>query len=353
MTFSTKRLSLLIMIVFLSVIILDFNSPFLTKQVKPLIYYAMAAPNRNKVDLESDQFFSGAAGSTIEYNVYIENKGKSVTTYTLSALSDKGFSVEVWRDTDQIGSGDLQLIPPQGSTITMNAGEVATLVVKIIVPSDATDGTVDNTIVKATDAISGTSDFVTITTTVDLNLPCPSNWIQLGSDPTFPVPPPERIDIKAFYYTNNGAQVFFRAAEVGHPNTKAFQYLVYLDTKAGGQQIESYNYDYLLSSDGILYEWNGASWINSGYQIYMQVEGTAIILWADLDNLFLETQEIHFLACTVTKDMVLKDKLGPYNILTSSISEIPFILFPILCLAVYFTILRRAKKNARTRECVL
>jgi hypothetical protein len=336
MTFFTKRLLFLIVIVFLSMVI----------QVKPLVYYAIAAPNQNRVDLESDQLFSGAAGSTIEYNVYIENKGKSVATYTLTAFSDKGYPVEVYRETNQIGSGDLQLIPPQGSTITMSSGEVATLVVKVTIPSNATDGAVDNTIIKATNAFSGDMDFVTITTSVDLYLPCPSSWIQLGSDPTFPIPPPERIDIKASYYTNNGTHVFFRTTEVGKPNTQAFRYLVYLDTTAGGQQIDSYNYDYLLSSDGFLYTWNGSSWLNSGYSTYLQVEGTAIVLWADLENILLGAQEISFLTCTATKDGVLKDTLGPYIILTSSISEIPFILFPTLgiALAVYLANSRRNRK---------
>lgn len=345
MTFSKKRLSLLIIIAYSSMILLDSSLPLLTKNAKPIIYYAMAAPNQNKVDLESDQSFSGAAGSTIEYNVYIENTGKSVETLALSALSDKGYYIEIWRDTDQIGSGDLQLFPPQGSTITLSSGEVATLIVKVIIPSDATDGTVDNTIIKAEDTVSGASDFVTISTTVTSYLLWPSSWIQLGSDPNFPTPPSERIDIKASYYTNNGTHVFFRTAEVGKPNTQAFQYLVYLDTKAGGQQIDSYNYDYLLSSDGILYVWNGTSWLNSGYPTYIQTEGTAIVLWTDLGNIVLDTQEIHFLTWTATKDGIMKDKLGPYTILTSSISEFPFILFPLLSLAVYFVISRRNKKE--------
>ena len=344
MTFSAKRLSLLIIIFFSSMILLDTSLPLLTKDAKPLIYYAKAAPPI-KVDLESDQSFSGAAGSIIEYNAYIENKGKSDASFTLSALSDTGYYVEIWRDMDQIGSGDLQLFPPQGSTITMSSGEVATLIVKVTIPSDATDGTVDNTIIKAEDVISGASDFVTISTTVTLDLPWPSNWIQLGSDPNFPTPPPERIDIKASYHTNNGTHVFFRTAEVSRPNTQAFQYLVYLDTMAGGQQIDSYSYDYLLSSDGILYVWDGTGWLNSGYPTSLQIEGTAIVLWTDLENIVLDTQEIHLLTRTATKDGVMKDKLGPYTILTSSISEFPFILFPLLGLAVYLAILRRNKKE--------
>ena len=344
MTFSAKRLLLLIIIVFSSMILLDTSLPLLTKDAKPIIYYAKAAPPI-KFDLESDQSFSGAAGSIIEYNIYLENTGKSDASFTLSALSDKGYYIEIWRDTDQIGSGDLQLFPPQGSTITLSSGEVATLIVKVIIPSDATDGTVDNTIIKAEATDSGASDFVTISTTVTSDLPWPSSWIQLGSDPNFPTPPSERIDIKASYYTNNGAHVFFRTTEVSTPNTQAFEYLVYLDTMAGGQEIDGYSYDYLLSSDGILYVWDGTSWLNSGYPTYVQTEGTAIVLWTDLENIVLDTQEIHFLTSTATKDGVMKDKLGPYTILTSSISEFPLILFPLLSLAIYFVISRRNKKQ--------
>jgi len=354
MNFSAKLLPLLIIIIFSSTMILDFSPPFMTKQSKNSMNFTMTAiQGQNIVDWESDQSFSSAAGSTVGYNIYIENKGKSIASYTLTALSSKGYYVEVWLDTDQIGSGDMQLIPPQGSTITMSAGEVATLVVKVTIPSGATDGTVDNTIIKAVNTDSGASDSVTVTTIVGSHLPYPSNWIQLGSDPTFPIPPPVRIDIKAFYYTNNGTDVFFRMAEAGKPDTKAFLYSVYLDVKAGGQQIDSYNYDYLLSSDGILYEWKGTNWINSGYPTYWRVDGTGIVLWTDLDNLIMDIQEIHFLACTTTKDNILKDKIGPYTIPRNNISEIPLILIPILSLAVYFTISRRTKKNARTHENIL
>jgi len=344
MTFSTKRLSLLIILVFSSMILLDLSLPLLTKDAKPLIYYAMAQPRRDRVNLEPHQFFSGAAGSIIEYNVYIENRGRSVRSFTLSALSDEGYYIEIWRDTDQIGSGDLQLFPPQGSTITLSPGEVATLIVKVTIPSDATDGTVDHTIIEAEDTVSGASDFVIISTTVAPDLPWPSSWIQLGSDPNFPIPR-SRIDIKASYHTNNGTHVFFRTAVVRTPSTQAFEYLVYLDTKTGGQQIDSYNYDYLLSSDGILYVWNGTDWLNSGYPTYLQIEGTSIVLWTDLGNIVLDTQEIHFLSSTATKDGIMRDNLGPYTILTSSISEFPFILFPLLTLAVYLAILRRNKKE--------
>jgi len=309
--------------------------------------------SQNIVDLESDQSFSSAIGATIEYNIYIENKGKSISSYPLAALSNKGYYVEVWVDTDETGSGDMQLIPPQESTITMSAGEVATLVVKVTLPSAATDGTVDNTIIKAVDADSGASDSVTVTTTVDSRLLYPSNWIQLGSDHTFPTPPPARIDVKAFYYTNNGTDVFFRMAEAGQPDTRAFLYSVYLDIEDGGQQIDAYNYDYLLSSDGILYEWNGTNWINSRYPTYCQVSGTEIVLWVDIDNLSMDIQDIHFLACTATRGNTLRDRVGPYTIPNNNISEISLIPIAILGLAIYFALSRRTKKNARTHEHIL
>jgi len=304
---------------------------------------------KNEVDLESDQSFSGAVGSTIEYNIYIQNKGKSIANYTLTALSNKGYQVEVWRDTDQVGGGDTQLIPPQGSIITLDAGEVATLIVRVNVPLDATDGTVDATIIEAASTYLGTSDSVTVTTTINSGLPYPSDWIQLGSDPSFPNEEqrPKKVDVKALYYTNNGTHVFFRMAEADTPDIAAFSYIVYLDTRAGGQQIDSYYYDYMLSSDGTLYEWNGTDWGDSGYPTYWWVDGTGIVLWADLANLSLNTQDIHFLACTATKDRTIKDKVGPYIILRDNISEIPLILIPLVTVAIYLAVSNRMRARKR------
>ena len=352
MKFSAKLLSLSIIVIFSSPFVFDFSQPLMTKQsANPMNFVITIAQSQNTFDLEPNQLFSSAAGSTVEYNLYIENRGRSIASYTLTALSNKSYYVEVWQDTDQPGSGDIHSPPPQGSTITISAGTVATLVVKVTIPSDATEGTIDNTLIRAVDSDSGASDSVTVTTTVNSDLSYPSNWIQLGSDPTFPTPPPERIDVKAVYYTNNGTDVFFRMAEAGKPNHTAFLYCVYLDTKAGGQQIDSYNYDYMLNSDGILYEWNGVSWINSGYPTYWQVDGTGMVLWADLSNLNLDMQEIHVLSRSTTKDFTWKDEVGPYTILRNNISEIPLILIPVLGFAIYFTISRRiVRKRKGARE---
>jgi len=304
---------------------------------------------KNIVDLESDQSFSGAVVSTIEYNIYIENKGKSIADYTLTAFSNQGYYVEVWRDTDQVGSGDTQLIPPQGSIITLDAGEVATLIVRVTVPLDATDGTVDATTIEAANTYLGTSDSVTVKTTINSGLPYPSNWIQLGSDPSFPNEEqrPKKVDVKALYYTNNGTHVFLRMAEADTPDTRAFLYTVYLDTKAGGQKIDSYYYDYMLSSDGTLYEWNGTDWGDSGYPAYWWVDGTGIVLWADLANLSLNTQDIYILACTATKDRIIKDRVGPYIILRDNISEIPLILIPLVTVAIYLAVSNRMRASKR------
>ncbi len=352
MKFLSRLLPLLIVLSF-SLTIFAFALPLMTAQPKTQMTSAPAKPkSQNTVDLESDQGFSVAPGSTSEFNIYIKNKGKSTASYTLTTLSNHGYNIEVWRDTDQIGSGDIQLIPPQESIITMSAGEVATLIVKVSIPSDATDGTVEYTIIKAVGMYSDASDYVTIKTTVNSDLPYPSNWMQLGSDPTFPTPP-ERIDGKAFYYTNNGTHVFFRMAQASEPDTKAFLYSVYLDIKDGGLQVGSYNYDYLLKSNGFLYEWDGSSWINSGYITNWQVDSTATVLWTNLGNLSIETQEIHLLACITTKDSTLKDKVGPYTILKNNISEAPLILIPILSLAIFFVISRRTGKNSNTHERIL
>ncbi len=342
MKYSARLLQLLIIIAFFF-LLWTMTIPHETPQDLELT----KERRKNIVDLEPDQSFSGAVGSTIEYNVYIKNKGTSIVNYTLNALSNQDYEVEVWRDSDQVGGGDTQLIPPEGSIITLDAGEVATLIVRVTLPLDATDGTVDATIIEAVSTDLDTSDSVTVTTTINSGLPYPSNWIQLGSDPLFPNEEqrPKKVDVKALYYTNNGTHVFFRMAEADTPDTKAFAYTVYLDTEAGGQQIDGYYYDYMLSSDGILYEWNSTDWIDSGYPIYWRVDGTSIVLWADLDNLGLDTQDIHVLACTATKDRAMKDKEGPYIILRDNISEIPLILIPLVTLAIYFAVSSRMRAH--------
>ena len=128
---------------------------------------------------------------------------------------------------------------------------------------------------------------------------------------------------------------------------------MYFDTKPGGQQIDSYSYDYMLSSDGILYEWNGLNWINSGYQTYWQIDGTSIVLWADLSKIDFQMQDIHVLSRSTTKDYTWKDEVGPFTVVRNNISELPLILIPVLSFAIYFTISRRIKKNARKHENVL
>lgn len=342
MNLNKKLFLLLVTLISVIIMISKVSSPF---------YSAMAKiNNQNMVDLESDQAFSCDAGSIVEYNIYIENRGKSIADYELSALSSIGYYVEIWRDIDQIGSGEVQLLPPQESSITLSAGEVATLVIMVTIPFDATNGTVDNTIITAVSTGSGISDSLTVTTTVNSNLPYPSDWIQLGSDPTFPIPPPERIDVKASYYTNNGTDVFFRIAEVSKPNTIAFRHSVYLDVREGGQQIDSYNYDYLLSSNGVLYEWNGENWIDSGYSTFWQIDGTGVVLWTDIDNLIMDMQDIHFLACTATNNWVLKDTLGPYTLLQDNISEIPLILIPIVIFIISYSFLKRKNRAQRTHK---
>ncbi len=302
------------------------------------------------VELSPDQSLSAASGSTIDYNVYIENKGSSMTNYTLTASSNQSYSVEVWRDTDWLDGGDIHLIPPQGANITLDAGEVATLTIRVTIPPNATDGTADATIIEALSTYLDTSDSITVTTTTDSSLPYPSDWIQLGSDPLGDLPPPARpdkIDVKALYYTNNGTHVFIRMAEADTPDLTPFRYIVYMDTKAGGQQIGSYYYDYFLSSSGVLYEWNGADWVDSGYPTYWQVDGTSIMLWTDLENLGLDTQDIHVLAWSATKSMTTKDEVGPYTILRENISEMSLVLIPLVTLAIYLAISRRRKKRDR------
>jgi len=344
MKFSIKLLTLLLILVF-SLTIITLSLSLATKQSEEPIDFAITkSKNQNIPNLESDRSFSSAAGSIVEYNVYIENNGKSIANYALSAWSESGFPIEVWLETDQVGNGDIQLVPPQDFVITLDGGEVVTLVVKVAIPSDVVDGTVDYATIRAVNVASGTSDSVTITTTVKSDLPYPASWIQLGSDSSFSSPP-ESSDVISLYYTNNGSDIFFRMATASSPNTKAFLYSVYMDTKPGGQQIEDYNYDYLLSSYGVLYEWNGVDWVYSGYSAYAVVEGSEIVLWGGLDSLIIENGEINFLACTSTKDGVIKDKLGPFAILKNNVSETPLILIPILALACVFILLEGFGKN--------
>jgi hypothetical protein len=307
-------------------------------------------PSSGRVDLAIDQSFSVAPGSTIDYNVYIRNEGSSMETFTLTASSDQGYFVEVWQDTDHLNGGDIQLIPPQGYNMTLDAGEVVTLVARVTIPSEAIDGMADATMIEAVSPSSGASDSVTLITTVNSDLPYPSDWIQLGSDPLIPSQP-DKVDIKALYYTNDGAHVFFRMAEADKPAPISFRYIVYLDTRVGGQQIGGYGYDYFLSSDGVLYEWNGTGWANSGWPTYFQTDGTSIVLWADLDNLGLDTQDIQILSRTATKDMVIKDTVGPYKILRNNISEIPLALVPLVTLAIFFVVSNKRKScGIRGRE---
>ena len=134
-------------------------------------------------------------------------------------------------------------------------------------------------------------------------------------------------------------------AEVSSPNPTAFQYCLYLDTKAGGYQIDDYSYDFMLISNGILYEWNGFDWINSGHSTYWQVEGTGIILSANLDDVELEMQDLHVLFYSITKDFATKDEIGPYTIMRNEVAEIHLILIPALILAIYLTISRKLSKN--------
>jgi hypothetical protein len=344
MKFSAKLLSLtLIFVSSLSIFTLSLS--LATKQSeKPMNFAITKSKNQNIPNLESDQSFSSAAGSIVEYNVYIENKGKSNAYYALSAWSENGFYIEVWQETDQIGNGDMQLVPPQDSVITVLGGEVATLVVKVAIPSDVVDGTLDYATIRALNVDSGTSNSVTVTTTVDSDLPYPTSWVQLGSDSSFPSPP-ERIDVKSLYYSNNGSDIFFRMAVPSSPDTKAFLYSVYMDIKSGGQQIENYGYDYLLSSEGVLYEWNGVDWVDSGYSAYITIEGTGLVLWSGLDSLIIENSELNFLACTSTKNGFIKDKLGPFVILKNNVSETPLLLIPILALTSIIILLKGFGKN--------
>ncbi len=303
-----------------------------------------------KVELGPDQSFVGAPGSTIEYNTYLVNTGKSLGSCSIAAFSDQNYLVEVWRDVDGSGQGDVQLFPGQGTVLELEPDEMATLIVRVHIPSDAIEGLTDVTTISAVKSDSSILDSVYLSTAIDSSLLFPSDWIQLGSDVLGDAPPnpanPERIDLLALYYCSNGTDVFFRLAEADVP-TSSFSYSVFLDTIAGGQEIGDEYYDFAICSDEIIRMWDGSSWIDSGYSCYVTIEGTSIVLSAELENLDLGLQDINILAWSATKDNSLKDNMGPFLIPIDNISEIPFILIPIVFVAIYYKMTAQKPRKLR------
>jgi hypothetical protein len=295
------------------------------------------------IELRSQKLFVGAPGSTLEYNIYLENTGKSFGSCNLTASSNQGYAVEVWRDIDNSGQGDQKLLPPQGVNIELDAGEVATLIVKVMIPYDELDGVVDVTTINVENSDLGIFEFINVQTTIFANLPFPSNWVQFGSD-IIGDSIPERADSLALYYTNNGSHIFFRIDQTKTLDPLSFSHLIYVDVKSGGQQIGNVYYDFIICSDEIIWEWDGMDWVESGYPSYLHIEGTSTLLWADFGNLGMEMQDIQILSWLTTKNKVLKDEMGPYMIPRDNISEVPLAFIPIVALVLYLTIYNKFEK---------
>jgi hypothetical protein len=295
------------------------------------------------LDLTPDQSFFANPGSNVEYNVYLENTGKSSTNCLINASSNQNYSIEVFWDIDNSGKGDQQLFPSNQSNVELNVGEVATLILRVFIPPTAPAGLVDVTTVYAADLDLGILDFVTLETTIFEELPFQSNLIQIGSD-HIGDSNPERTDTLALYYGNNGSSIFFRISQSDFLDPASFSQLVYLDTKNGGEQIGNIQYDFIICSDGILWYWNGVEWEDSGFQTYSSIIGTSILLWIDSENLQLDMQDVNILSFSATKDKALKDQMGPFVILRDNISEVPIFLIPIVIIVLYLLVLLKVKK---------
>jgi len=307
------------------------------------------------VEFKPDQTFSSAADSNVSYNVYIINTGSANDVFDLQETSSQAVGVDIWLDTDWSDGGDIHIAYDSNGDgvweavysdsnsngepdVSVASGASATLIVTLILPPSAS-GTIQVTLT-ATGSSSGAQDSVLITTTVDNSLPWPSNWYQFGSDPIDDVSP-AAVDDKAFYTVNNGTHVFFRLAEAAQPDTSSYLYEVYMDTRAGGQAIGGYEYDYKLSSDGNLYNWTGTAWQAISTTI-VQVSGTSIVIGADLSDIEFEDQDVHIYVRTY-EGTTPKDTKGPYTTSRTFISEMSLFLVPIVAtlLVLYVTRKRR------------
>jgi hypothetical protein len=148
------------------------------------------------------------------------------------------------------------------------------------------------------------------------------------------------VDDKSFYGTFNDTHVFFRFAESDQPDKTLYKYDVFLDTKAGGFDIGGISYDYRLSSDGILYAWDGTSWVAVS-TTYVYISGTSIVLCAKISDIQYEYQDVYILGRSF-EGTTLKDEKGPYMISRTVISEMPIFLLPI---AIIILLLYLAKKR--------
>ncbi len=308
------------------------------------------------VMFEPNQSFSAPAGSNVTYNIYVFNTRQASDIFDLEERANQTVGVDIWLDVDWLGGGDVHIAYDADGDgvweavytdanangkpdVSVASNSNVTLIVTVVLPSTISGSVQVN--MTATSSSTSAQDFVLMSTKVDNSLPWPSNWFQLGSDPIKEVSP-ACVDDKAMYSTYNDTCVFFRLAETSQPDPSSYLYEVLLDTRAGGVNIGGIGYDYKLSSDGKLYEWNGASWVVIS-DTYFQVSGTSIVMWAKISDIEVEYQDVYILVRTY-EGAVLKDEKGPYMISRTLISEMPVFMVPILAflLLLYMALKRRA-----------
>ena len=110
------------------------------------------------VELEPDDAKSGDPGTQITYDHVVTNTGNYTDTFTISASSSRGWSLEIPSNPVEVGPG-----------------QSAGIQVKVTIPSNAVWGVEDRTVVTATSGINtDLSDSAVDTTTV--NLRCGVSW---------------------------------------------------------------------------------------------------------------------------------------------------------------------------------
>lgn len=98
-----------------------------------------------KAEVSSDNTKTAAAGQTVYIQHTITNNGNGTDTYTVSAANDTTItdalnsgSVKVYRDLN--GNGLVDAGEPEVTTVTLDAGDSAELVIAVAVPGNATSG---------------------------------------------------------------------------------------------------------------------------------------------------------------------------------------------------------------------
>lgn len=98
-----------------------------------------------KAEVSSDSTKTATAGQTVYIQHTITNNGNGTDTYTVSAANDTSITddinsgtVKVYRDLN--GNGLVDAGEPEVTTVTLDAGDSAELVIAVAVPSSATSG---------------------------------------------------------------------------------------------------------------------------------------------------------------------------------------------------------------------